>query len=172
MIEVKDLVLVKDIEEAKKISILGSNGELDVYVINQRTGLPHQLTIGDLDNIRAESPKQVVIELADFLHTYFQRVSFLDLRVQRLKYNEIFSKIEETLNLSSQLAASLYWTEFEKQVKAAVSAYPSWSKSYSTRGVKIKKEAIKVWLKDSGIDDRQAEIIKNILSDIFLKSDK
>ncbi len=173
MIDVKELVLISEPEEAKKISILGSNGDLEVYVISQRTGVPYQLTIGDLDNIRSEIPKKVVIEVGDFLQGYFQKVSYLDLRIKKLKHSELFSKIDEkNPDNATLLSKSPYWVAFEKQLNTAVSAYPNWAESCIRGRKQIKKEVIKAWLKDRGSDDRQAEIIKNILSDIYLKSDK
>jgi hypothetical protein len=168
MHNIKDLILLEDAEQAKKISIMGSSGEVEVFVLD-RDGQLYQLTVGDLDSIRSSIPNKVLIELAitDFLPGKFQQVGYLDLRIKRSIYDKFFQPFEDEQMIEEvDLSKSRYWTEFETQVKSAISNYPRWAEAHKKRR-KISKNAIKDWVKQSVQEDRKAELIKNVLSDLF-----
>ena len=168
MYDIKDFILLEQVEQAKKISVMGSSGEVEVFVLD-RDGVLCQLTIGDLDNIRSAIPDKYPVELRfiDSLPGKFQLVGYLDLRIKRVVYDEIFKHSDNERSIQTvDLSKSTYWTEFEKQVKSAVNNYPKWAEAYKSKR-KISKDAIKEWVKESVKEDRKAELIKNVLSDFF-----
>lgn len=65
----------------------------------------------------------------------------------------------------TQLSQSTYWCALERKAQAAIEGYPEWSKGVR----RVQKTAnLHDWLKkDIEADNREAEIIKKILSDVF-----
>ena len=68
-------------------------------------------------------------------------------------------------NRSSSLSGSQYWQKFEALAVKAVSEFPNWVKTHD----KIQKTGnLLTWLTSSiGADNREADLIKKILSDFF-----
>jgi len=68
-------------------------------------------------------------------------------------------------NRSSSLSGSQYWQKFEALAVKAVSEFPNWVK---TQGKIQKTGNLLTWLTSSiGADNREADLIKKILSDFF-----
>lgn len=86
------------------------------------------------------------------------------------KFPKISRNLEELpkhnqVGLSNGSIDSRYWQGLTKKVKAAIEKYPSWSSSKK----KIQKSAnLHDWLTNViNADNREAEIIKKVLSDYF-----
>lgn len=164
----KHLVLL-DKEEAEIAINKALRGELAVYIIDTGRNIPHLLNIGDLEKIRRAIPRRTEIILEFPLQgtgiSRFTRIGYLDLNVLQPQYDVIFPK--NVSNESPTLLKSKYWTEFVSQVENAVAKYPAWMESCKNRR-KITQEKKKDWVKENIVrDERKAEIIKNVLTDLL-----
>lgn len=85
------------------------------------------------------------------------------------KFSKNISQLNPTshqkLETPTELEQNQYWSELSKTAKRAIDAYPAWVK----REGKPKKKAILIeWLEtQQGMKTREAEIIKNVLSEHF-----
>ncbi|MEJ1406731.1 MAG: hypothetical protein RPU62_07060 [Candidatus Sedimenticola sp. (ex Thyasira tokunagai)] len=72
---------------------------------------------------------------------------------------------QEADNRDSILSQSGYWSRFEKHVEQAIHEFPAWRSAQR----KIQKTGnLQEWLvKSIGVDNREAEVAKKILSDFF-----
>ncbi|MCG7867612.1 MAG: hypothetical protein JAY74_14785 [Candidatus Thiodiazotropha taylori] len=83
-------------------------------------------------------------------------------------YTSISHKLEQlkkNSNNHSNVKNSNYWQMLEQRAEKAIEQYPIWKQSQR----KIQKTGnLQIWLlNEIGVDNREAEIIKKILSDIF-----
>jgi hypothetical protein len=79
--------------------------------------------------------------------------------------NKELQKYTSSKNDKSQLTDSSYWEKLLTMASNAVSEYPEWKKTQH----QVQKTAnLMDWLKNSiGADNREAEILKKVLSDFF-----
>ena len=107
MININDLVLLEKEEEAKQALIMAIRNQFQLYIIN-RNSSPRVLTSGELDEIRSAVPNLVDIALEHHSSGInpLKRVSYLDLWMEKAKYEEFFS---EKLSVASE-AARAYLT--------------------------------------------------------------
>ena len=84
------------------------------------------------------------------------------------KYNLLGEKCEELWaagGTNESLNKSDYWCQFEKSARKAIADYPAWR---DTQGKVQKTGNLQVWLTETiGVDNREAEILKKVLSDVF-----
>ena len=181
MINISDLVPLEHEEQVKKALIMGINNKLQMYIIDREKSSPRLLSSGELEEIRTAPPnRKVHITLGNHpsgINPY-QNVGYLDLWLEKSKYDVIFKPIneqvkEEGLDIPKNvheidLSKSPYWNAFELQTKTAIFKYPEWETNCKKNKRRITKESIKNWVKENiDKDVRKAEIIKNTLSDIF-----
>ena len=78
---------------------------------------------------------------------------------------EIIDFLLEERESGETIINSDYWRQFEQKTRQAMAEYPDWSKDQK----KIQKTGnLQDWLMgEIGLDSREAEIIKQILSDVF-----
>jgi hypothetical protein len=183
MINISDLVPLEHEEQAKKALIMGIHNKLQLYIIDREKSSPRLLSAGELEEIRTAPPDDRKISITLWRHpsgiSPYQNVGYLDLWVEKSKYDVIFKPVDEQVKEEKgldipksvheiDLSKSPYWNTFELQTKTAIFKYPEWETNCKKNKRRITKESIKNWVKENiDKDIRKAEIIKNTLSDIF-----
>lgn len=94
MVNINDLVLLEKEDEAKKALIMAISNKFQLYIIDRDKSCPRALTSGELDEIRSAIPRAVDITLWRYSSGInpFKRVSYLDLWMDQIKYEEFFKK--------------------------------------------------------------------------------
>lgn len=168
MTSVNNCELLENENEAEEAIILAIKNQIQLFVIN-KNGCLQPLTVTQLEAIRSASPRKTSIVLQSH-HTGIpldqKNVNYQDLWIEKSSKEKI-SKIEDIkINEELDLRKSAYFKWFEETAKKMIKEYPGWRKTCNT---KVKKTAgIPEWLKKTfNVKDREAEILKKILSDFF-----
>lgn len=165
----KDIYLLEKEQEIKEAMILGITAQLPIYVINHNNSSLQRLTPGELEQIRAAMPESVKIISQSTRNQLspLQKVSFRDLWVNKLKFDDALAKTKKIENEEIDLSQSAYWSNFEQLIKTAIAKYPTW-KATRTRKSQIKKTGeLKEWLLTLGVDTREVTIMTKVLSDFY-----
>ena len=89
----------------------------------------------------------------------------LEMKKKRLKNKLRGVSLPNKASNHSSLSNSVYWSKLDGLANHAVEAYPSWK---NNQRVVQKTGNLQVWLTTViNADNREAEIIKKILSDFF-----
>ncbi|STY31513.1 Uncharacterised protein [Legionella wadsworthii] len=164
-----NLILLNKVE-AEIVIPKALRGEVQVYIIDTGTDIPRLLKIGDIEKIRRAIPRRTEINLeasSPTISNRFTRIGYLDMCILQSQYDLIFPKTLASYK-SAMLSKSKYWTEFVSQVEKAATDYPIWMENCKKRGNKITQEHKKDWVKENIVrDERKAEVIKNVLTDLF-----
>lgn len=161
---IKDLMLIENEEEAKRVLILGISNQLQVFIINHQNSSPRLLNAGELDQIRSVIPKKIDITLSHSSSGRFnplQRVCYLDLWISKTQYEKEFAKnigaeSDVVKNYITPQIEHMRWAIQEFWLNASLSHPP-------------KKEAIVAALKARGATARVALAIDTIIRPIQYK---
>ena len=182
MVNINDLVPLENDEQVNKALIMGIKNNLQLYIIARDNSIPRLLSPGEFEEIRTESPDRkvsIILRRHPSGINPFQKVGYLDLWVEKSKYDVIFKLVDEQVKEEKgldvpksvheiDLSKSSYWNTFELETKKAIFKYPEWATNYNKNTKRIRKECIKTWIKENIVtDERKAEIIKNTLSEFF-----
>jgi len=97
------------------------------------------------------------------LYYWLKQLNLTDIAEQF--YTVELAESSQDSDSKSRLNESEYWNKFEKMAENAIDKYPAWKSNKDKGNVDLTIQ----WLKDTGIvnNTREAEVIKNILSDLF-----
>lgn len=168
-----------DEEEAKKFIRLGIKGEIEFEVMNNQRSHYQVLDERQLNELNTHHPKKKKIRLTEGFYNrethrlesfgYEQSINFEDLWFDEEKFEAIlekyphYSKNGIALTKEEKLQTSPYWRRLTKLTLNAIEEYPQWKKEQKI--VHITSNLME-WLKKLGANTREADIIKNILSDL------
>lgn len=179
MIDSKNLILL-DKEEAEIALARAMRGELDVYIIDTDRNYPFLLKIGDLEKIRRSIPRRTEIILEPAPPgtgiSRFDRVGYLDLRIAKIKYEEIFKeklsleyeekKKENTIPDNIDLLKNEYYLQLTAMAKEAICKYSEWKSNNSIRK-NMMSLVVEPLLNKITSDTRDIEFLKRILKSEF-----
>ena len=157
MVNINDLVLLEKEDEAKKALIMAISNKFQLYIIDRDKSCPRALTSGELDEIRSAIPRAVDITLWRYSSGInpFKRVSYLDLWMDQIKYEEFFSK---KINVPSEAARTYSTPHLELMYKAIEEFWINADLTYPP-----KKDIIVQWLESQGAPNRIAIAIDTII---------
>lgn len=165
--------------EAKKFIRLGIRGELEFEIMNNQTSQFQILNQRQLTEIYNNHPYKKEIRLTDciydpqingFAFSYEQKANYETLWFDPIKFKSLLNKFhppsENIVELTPEetLKGSPYWQELTKIAYKAIQKYPEWKKSQ--KKVQITAN-LNEWIKEFGINTREADVVKKILSDFY-----
>lgn len=180
MSEKKFILLDECNIDVKRLMGMGIRGDIRLALMNERNSQFQFLSPGTIQKIYSRHPKKVYIVVGketkvtstkSLPRIYEQHINASDLWVDSNQLNEVINQANDQIKQQehvSQLEDSLYFKSLINLFNKAISEFPIWKEEQKQMKRPIQKSGnVQDWLKDLGANDREAELTKKILSDIF-----
>lgn len=175
-------------EKAKTYIRKGINSEIEFWVMNTKTSQYQFIEPRQLQDIYSKHPKHAKIRLEDVhvnQRTYNisspgheQNINYLDLWFDRSKFQVILRKDTEYSDREQEvdkfndahcmlLEKSPYYLQLNQLITKAINEYPTWREQQNK--VQLTANLIEWLTKTIGANTREADIIKNILSNLHIE---